>query len=199
MTPVDAGDGEKDASDKHEELDWDELRTLSLAPGGFGENRIRLWQVSVLLRLPRCNSTYSTMYRPLLLHASPPCLPLDASHAEIPAASETSHESNNSDSDGPAGTASASASRVLSHRDERQIQLDTERSFVLYPVGEPFPLLFKRPCSYFRSFSRLYEKQRYPPDRASPAASSYLSQAARAKLFSGEHFPPPPSAAIPSF
>lgn len=24
------------------------------------------------------------------------------------------------------------------HKDERQIQLDTDRSFVLYPVGEPF-------------------------------------------------------------
>ena len=26
------------------------------------------------------------------------------------------------------------------HPDERQIQLDTDRSFVLYPVGEPFPV-----------------------------------------------------------
>lgn len=25
------------------------------------------------------------------------------------------------------------------HRDERQILLDTDRSFVLYPVGEPIP------------------------------------------------------------
>jgi hypothetical protein len=25
------------------------------------------------------------------------------------------------------------------HRDERQIRLDTERSFVLYPVGELYP------------------------------------------------------------
>lgn len=34
-------------------------------------------------------------------------------------------------------TASQEAS-VSSHRDERQIGLDTERSFVLYPVGEAF-------------------------------------------------------------
>lgn len=29
--------------------------------------------------------------------------------------------------------------RSQPHRDERQIRLDTDRSFILYPVGELFP------------------------------------------------------------
>lgn len=37
------------------------------------------------------------------------------------------------------------------HSDERQIRLDTERSFVLYPVGENFPFL-----AYF--FGMIYNR-----------------------------------------
>ena len=33
------------------------------------------------------------------------------------------------------------------HADERQIELDTDRSFVLYPVGEPTPFLPNVPSS----------------------------------------------------
>ncbi|KAJ7224345.1 rab-GTPase-TBC domain-containing protein [Mycena pura] len=61
--------------------DWEEYRSMSLSPGGFGYKRTDIW--------------------PLLLHAQP---------------------RQSCEMDSP------------SHPDERQIRLDTERSFVLYPV-----------------------------------------------------------------
>jgi hypothetical protein len=36
------------------------------------------------------------------------------------------------------------------HRDERQIRLDTDRSFVLYPVGDAHPYLTPPPLSFTR-------------------------------------------------
>ncbi|KAK0203726.1 rab-GTPase-TBC domain-containing protein [Desarmillaria ectypa] len=68
-----------------EEIDWDTLRKASLFPGGFGEDRIKLW--------------------PKLLNVR------DGAHQDLSVFDELS-----------------------SHVDERQIRLDTDRSFVLYPV-----------------------------------------------------------------
>ncbi|KAJ7180591.1 rab-GTPase-TBC domain-containing protein [Mycena filopes] len=65
--------------------EWEEYRRMSLAPGGFGDNRADIW----------CK----------LLHAEP----------EEPIRTEDDGNSS-------------------LHPDERQIRLDTERSFVLYPV-----------------------------------------------------------------
>lgn len=68
-----------------EEIDWDILRKASLFPGGFGEDRIKLWPKLLNVR-----------------HGAPQDLSV---FDELP-----------------------------SHTDERQIRLDTDRSFVLYPV-----------------------------------------------------------------
>ncbi|KAF7370675.1 TBC1 domain member 20 [Mycena sanguinolenta] len=66
--------------------EWDEYRSMSLVPGGFGEKRVDIW--------------------PKVLHATPQLVEKEHSiHTE-----------------------------TSSHPDERQIRLDTERSFVLYPV-----------------------------------------------------------------
>ncbi|KAJ6591656.1 rab-GTPase-TBC domain-containing protein [Mycena vulgaris] len=64
---------------------WEEYRSMSLSPGGFGDKRADIW--------------------PKVLHAHP------QPFREAPADDELS-----------------------CHPDERQIRLDTERSFVLYPV-----------------------------------------------------------------
>ncbi|KII87659.1 hypothetical protein PLICRDRAFT_111646 [Plicaturopsis crispa FD-325 SS-3] len=74
-----------------EELDWEALRRRSLEPGGFRDDRARLWSGYVY----------------------------DVSQPER---AEVAQDN-------------ADASSI--HQDERQIGLDTERSFVLYPVGEP--------------------------------------------------------------
>jgi hypothetical protein len=62
--------------------------------------------------------------RPLLLHAKPNHIPIDTT----PARNDPPPRSDSDDEDKP-------------HRDEYQIHLDTERSFVFYPVGEPYLLL----------------------------------------------------------
>ncbi|PBK67533.1 hypothetical protein ARMSODRAFT_989032 [Armillaria solidipes] len=68
-----------------EAVDWDTLRKASLFPGGFGEDRIKLW--------------------PKLLNVR------DGAPQDLSVLDE-----------------------LPSHTDERQIRLDTDRSFVLYPV-----------------------------------------------------------------
>ncbi|KAK7030690.1 TBC1 domain member 20 [Favolaschia claudopus] len=65
--------------------EWEEYKSLSLLPGGFGEKRTEIW--------------------PKLLHAQPQNVKENVSDDE-----------------------------PSLHPDERQIRLDTERSFVLYPV-----------------------------------------------------------------
>lgn len=87
-------------------LDWNELRQRSLLPGGFREQRVELW--SVLNSLP--HNRVSKAFRSKLLNAS--VLPKEENHDEGDRAK--------ADSEG--------------HRDERQIRLDTDRSFVFYPV-----------------------------------------------------------------
>lgn len=77
------------------------------------------------------------IYRPQLLHATP----------ELePRRSEATSENEDAELSVDASVVSTrdGSSR---HRDERQIQLDTERSFVLYPVGKTnsFPIRHLHP------------------------------------------------------
>ncbi|EIN08170.1 hypothetical protein PUNSTDRAFT_52640 [Punctularia strigosozonata HHB-11173 SS5] len=81
---------EQDEKSSVENLKWGFLRARSIAPGGFGDERVHIW--------------------PKLLHAEDALL-----------------------RDGEDINASLSMSE---HSDERQIKLDTDRSFVLYPVDE---------------------------------------------------------------
>lgn len=88
-------------------IDWRALRELSLKPGGFGDDRVHIWCARHILQ----HVHYLTpAYRPKLLHV------------ELPS---TTHNSSTPPED------------TAPHSDEHQIGLDTDRSFVLYPVGEP--------------------------------------------------------------
>ncbi|KAF8812134.1 hypothetical protein BYT27DRAFT_7160272 [Phlegmacium glaucopus] len=77
--------------EKHTRLDWQTLRTKSLQPGGFGEERVTIW--------------------PKLLNVSDTKPVIDKKPLIGPVEEEKPP-----------------------HQDERQIGLDTDRSFVLYPV-----------------------------------------------------------------
>ncbi|KAI9062078.1 hypothetical protein FKP32DRAFT_1630189, partial [Trametes sanguinea] len=90
------------------ELDWQALRDQSTRPYGFGEERVRIW--------------------PKLLHVDsdgevPPESVVATGSSSSKASTENEHESNSAHEEQP-------------HADERQIGLDTDRSFVLYPVEE---------------------------------------------------------------
>ena len=107
-------------SQSDDSLDWNALRLQSLAPGGFGNARAHIWHASAPLHhLPLFPQLLNFTFRPSLLHVD-----VNAIH---PIENEKEHDL---------------------HRDERQIRLDTDRSFVLYPVGDaPSALTF----SHFRS------------------------------------------------
>ncbi|OCH86458.1 hypothetical protein OBBRIDRAFT_828297 [Obba rivulosa] len=101
------------ASDRHpKQLDWKALRELSLQPGGFGSRRIDIWPQ--LLNVERPTRELS---KPV--DVEPPAVAHDDTS---PAVDET------------VLTRLGDTSTMSLHRDERQIQLDTDRSFVLYPV-----------------------------------------------------------------
>ncbi|EMD35675.1 hypothetical protein CERSUDRAFT_96787 [Gelatoporia subvermispora B] len=94
--------------------DWAAARELSLRPGGFGAKRVELW--------------------PQLLnveHPAPKTSELRVSEPSASAPDEASHESDEVDNESIRDT-----STIAPHKDERQIQLDTDRSFVLYPVDD---------------------------------------------------------------
>ncbi|KAK2467977.1 hypothetical protein APHAL10511_000272 [Amanita phalloides] len=81
-----------DKSKSRSKIPWEELRTRSLHPGGFGPDRKDIW--------------------PKLLNVKTP--PLDAQ------VKENTHDKE--------------------HKDEYQIRLDTDRSFVLYPEESEIPI-----------------------------------------------------------
>ncbi|KAI0689903.1 rab-GTPase-TBC domain-containing protein [Cerioporus squamosus] len=94
---------EDGAPQRLEDLDWQALRTMSLRPHGFGEERVRIWPQLVHIDPKQVRETHET--------------PDDVW-------SDTTFEQ-------------ALEDPVLEekpHVDERQIELDTDRSFVLYPV-----------------------------------------------------------------
>ncbi|KAI0760627.1 rab-GTPase-TBC domain-containing protein [Fomes fomentarius] len=87
-------------------LDWQAYRLLSLQPHGFGVERVHIW--------------------PRLLHVDPDVVKDRRESTDIFVWSEVSLDEILSDVEGtPEGEP---------HEDERQIELDTDRSFVLYPV-----------------------------------------------------------------
>ncbi|KAI0641372.1 rab-GTPase-TBC domain-containing protein [Trametes meyenii] len=88
------------------QLDWDALRARSTRPYGFGEDRILLWP-----RLLYVNDDPRRLTTEVLA--------TNDAHAE--------RRQKSSGADSTQGTP---------HADERQIGLDTDRSFVLYPVEE---------------------------------------------------------------
>ena len=102
-------------------LDWEALRLQSLAPGGFGPARAYIWYVYISPSDLPPSSFLNLLSRPRLLH-------VHMSTLEIP-------EGQNEPDSEP-------------HRDERQIRLDTDRSFVLYPVGDAPPYLIPPPLSF---------------------------------------------------
>ena len=126
-------------------LDWDGLRKQSLLPGGFGDERVSIWYVSWNYRCVAvliCSSTY----RPQLLGVNP--CPDSKMRLSIPTIQVTAPSPST-----PFPPSLLSRSRSSSpppsppptpHRDEHQIHLDTQRSFVFYPVGEPPSLMHLR-------------------------------------------------------
>ncbi|KIJ14696.1 hypothetical protein PAXINDRAFT_134621, partial [Paxillus involutus ATCC 200175] len=91
-----------DTATNDDELSWVSLRERSLRPGGFGEDRIKIW--------------------PALLGVQP--------LSDPPPYSEVNDES----VDGMKENIDEGDAGGDPHADERQIKLDTDRSFVLYPV-----------------------------------------------------------------
>ncbi|EIW78264.1 hypothetical protein CONPUDRAFT_145569 [Coniophora puteana RWD-64-598 SS2] len=88
-------------------INWKALRERSLRPGGFGEERAQLWAK--------------------LLHANAISAPSQHSSSE-PRASEHDRDASTDE------TSAVATPDPQPHPDEHQIGLDTNRSFVLYPV-----------------------------------------------------------------
>lgn len=113
-------------------LDWQELRRLSLHPGGFKGRRVELWYVlQVLCCAASCVVKLDGCIRSRLLNVDPPSAVQLAAHDSTDG--PILHATSNVEEDG-------GQSIEEPHPDERQIQLDTDRSFVLYPVGEPLSI-----------------------------------------------------------
>jgi len=88
--------------------DWELLRTLSLKPGGFGKERSSVWSFLVQANTARTDEdNFEEPLHPTLRRRKQSV--------------STVHEQSDSDPD-------------VVHPDEHQIKLDTDRSFVLYPV-----------------------------------------------------------------
>jgi hypothetical protein len=156
----------REISQLDDSLDWNALRLQSLAPSGFGAARAHIWHASTLLHhSPLSPHLLNLTFRPRLLH-------VDSANANTmhPTENEKEHDL---------------------HRDERQIRLDTDRSFVLYPVGDaPSTLAF----FHFHSLVPVIGRRR--SRRCSTCTSSRAQQAhctpfptsSRFELLSG---PPP--------
>ncbi|KAI5116992.1 hypothetical protein M0805_001489 [Coniferiporia weirii] len=116
-----AADDVTDALSRH---NWRRLRELSLRPGGFGEQRRDVW--------------------PLLLHAQERTNPVKLEHELDGAQSKLRRRRRGSsarraeqlgaDYAGRCEPSAPLSSGEEQHPDEHQIKLDTDRSFVLYPV-----------------------------------------------------------------
>lgn len=97
---------------KRSKLDWGLYRQRSLLPGGFGAERAEIWSGSPTLFI----RIYAhTVVRPKFLNVK--------------------------ESKGLFGKEKwlSEPEAPPPHKDERQIGLDTDRSFVLYPVGGIIP------------------------------------------------------------
>jgi TBC1 domain family member 20 len=112
MTPELEKSPEISTSDGSTSRDRDAFRLQSLAPGGFGDARAYIWYAFLNGHFPPFLELY---FRPRLLHLHLDLNP-DVNHSP-----QNYHEEHEP------------------HQDERQIRLDTDRSFVLYPVGDAHP------------------------------------------------------------
>ncbi|TDL22708.1 hypothetical protein BD410DRAFT_193913 [Rickenella mellea] len=97
---------------------WDELRRLSLEDGGFGSRRIAAW--TYLLQIESTSSAESpTTGEPTQKEQT------EESYSSSLITDLESEDDENEKS-------------VVEHPDERQIKLDTDRSFVIYPVVDDY-------------------------------------------------------------
>ncbi|KAI0365803.1 hypothetical protein BV20DRAFT_713880 [Pilatotrama ljubarskyi] len=102
-------DDQQDTKTTDPQLDWQALRAQSIRPHGFREERVRIWPK--LLHVDDRIAEEHSVATPLT--ETTPSFRTE----------EESHEDRQTDDEKP-------------HTDERQIALDTDRSFVLYPVEE---------------------------------------------------------------
>ena len=127
--------------------DWERLRELSLRPGGFGEERVRAWYVVGHWNVGReANRKHGRCVdRAFLLGVDTETCQTDAlPEGETTATpmlrrrrrstSYASTPESNEHDDSPGSSSPPPSTEV--HPDEQQIKLDTDRSFVLYPVGK---------------------------------------------------------------
>ncbi|PFH45294.1 hypothetical protein AMATHDRAFT_9549 [Amanita thiersii Skay4041] len=105
---------------KREDVDWATLRARSLQPGGFGKDREAIWPKLLNVRLPRAGTKTVS---------PPPPMVLEGDDGEIKQETDAS----------AAAREGSTNNSIIQHRDERQIKLDTDRSFVLYPSEETGP------------------------------------------------------------
>ncbi|KAF8878714.1 rab-GTPase-TBC domain-containing protein [Infundibulicybe gibba] len=96
-----------------QDFDWQELRKRSLNPGGFGSDRRTCEYVDII----------PILSRPRILQVPPPLI---SSLQRSFDPEREQYTSTNTQTEIPTSSPP--------HRDERQIKLDTDRSFVLYPV-----------------------------------------------------------------
>lgn len=97
--------------DMKAEVDWKELRERSLKPGGFGKERVKIWYIWNFSVLCLIDLNRRTQLLNITTSEGETKKLLDAVSID-----------------------------GSPHHDERQIVLDTDRSFVLYPVGGKTPL-----------------------------------------------------------
>ncbi|KAH9888019.1 rab-GTPase-TBC domain-containing protein [Cubamyces lactineus] len=122
------------------QLDWHSLRVQSTRPYGFGAERVKIW--------------------PRLLHIG------DRIAGDYSATDSVTASSTNQQDTGNEGE-EGNVQEEEPHADERQIGLDTDRSFVLYPVEESTPRetlqaeLNRLIVSVFRRRPRLHYFQGY--------------------------------------
>ncbi|KAL5522985.1 GYP8 [Sanghuangporus sanghuang] len=132
--------------------DWSCLRSLSVRPGGFGDDRIYVW--------------------PFLLHVEQYDNPVKEEDETDSVSSpmrrrrgriSPSRASNEKLSVDGAGKNSPRSTVAESHPDERQIKLDTDRSFVLYGVEDEnnVEILQARLNSLITSVFRKYPQLNY--------------------------------------
>ncbi|KIL59379.1 hypothetical protein M378DRAFT_1007526 [Amanita muscaria Koide BX008] len=118
-------------------VNWEELRSRSLRPGGFGAERISIWCATIGLLIL---NSWSMLYRPRLLNAK---IPVSSSLQSITVRQSAGSEVNDGDTKEGLSTEDSLTNNAtkpsVEHRDEHQIKLDTDRSFVLYPEETRVP------------------------------------------------------------
>jgi TBC1 domain family member 20 len=115
--------------------DWEVLRKRSLVPGGFGSERVQIWCVLVVSLTHRANGES----RPQLLGVSP-LQTSTSTHSQSSDNLISVSEAEDKKTNGGVPPVPPLESELEPHRDEHQIRLDTDRSFVLYPASLSVPI-----------------------------------------------------------